>query len=110
MTRRPPRSTLFPYTTLFRSLELVLLFEVRRPGLPEDRLAEPERSRATRVALGVVAQQALELDARGGPVLVAQVALPQQVDRFVDFGAAAIVLDVGLEQVDRNGPLPLGHE
>src|SRR5256885_7414207 len=24
MIRRPPRSTLFPYTTLFRSLELVL--------------------------------------------------------------------------------------
>src|SRR5438093_2849128 len=29
---------------------------------------------------------------------------------LVDFGAAAIVLDVGLEQVDRNGPLALGHE
>src|SRR2546422_3166525 len=25
MIRRPPRSTLFPYTTLFRSIELVLL-------------------------------------------------------------------------------------
>src|SRR3989454_2592556 len=28
MIRRPPRSTLFPYTTLFRSLELLL----ERPG------------------------------------------------------------------------------
>src|SRR5688572_33496254 len=27
MIRRPPRSTLFPYTTLFRSGEHVLLFE-----------------------------------------------------------------------------------
>src|SRR3712207_7717639 len=26
MIRRPPRSTLFPYTTLFRSLTFVLLF------------------------------------------------------------------------------------
>src|SRR2546427_9508084 len=29
MIRRPPRSTLFPYTTLFRSLHLA-------PGTPED--------------------------------------------------------------------------
>src|SRR5258705_1629014 len=28
MIRRPPRSTLFPYTTLFRSLLLVSLFEL----------------------------------------------------------------------------------
>src|SRR2546422_4901197 len=32
MIRRPPRSTLFPYTTLFRSLELRL--ERRRDALP----------------------------------------------------------------------------
>src|SRR5205823_9605341 len=35
MTRRPPRSTLFPYTTLFRSLGLNELFAV---NLPEDEL------------------------------------------------------------------------
>src|SRR2546429_5727164 len=28
MIRRPPRSTLFPYTTLFRSYEYVLVFEL----------------------------------------------------------------------------------
>src|SRR3712207_8281736 len=39
MIRRPPRSTLFPYTTLFRSLLLVAL-EVDRVGRP--RLALPE--------------------------------------------------------------------
>src|SRR3712207_7970656 len=31
MIRRPPRSTLFPYTTLFRSLEARLLDVRRRP-------------------------------------------------------------------------------
>src|SRR5256885_9094679 len=40
MIRRPPRSTLFPYTTLFRSHETVLptpaLFENRRRDLPND--------------------------------------------------------------------------
>src|SRR2546426_4906501 len=30
MIRRPPRSTLFPYTTLFRSLELLRRLEWRR--------------------------------------------------------------------------------
>src|SRR6266705_58556 len=42
MIRRPPRSTLFPYTTLFRSLEDVRV-EVDQPG--RDRLARDlERS------------------------------------------------------------------
>src|SRR5256885_5882288 len=30
MIRRPPRSTLFPYTTLFRSLETVIELHIRR--------------------------------------------------------------------------------
>src|SRR6266850_1628814 len=36
MIRRPPRSTLFPYTTLFRSLRLGLAEKVRNAGLPAD--------------------------------------------------------------------------
>src|SRR5256885_3127947 len=32
MIRRPPRSTLFPYTTLFRSLRLPVVVRVRRLG------------------------------------------------------------------------------
>src|SRR3712207_7447460 len=43
MIRRPPRSTLFPYTTLFRSQEAVL--EVHEPRVPERRAAQ-ERIRA----------------------------------------------------------------
>src|SRR2546421_5222175 len=31
MIRRPPRSTLFPYTTLFRSLRLALPLEPKKP-------------------------------------------------------------------------------
>src|SRR5438105_12005638 len=42
MVLRPPRSTLFPYTTLFRSQELLLLvYELNRSGL----LAENEKIR-----------------------------------------------------------------
>src|SRR2546429_1123075 len=40
MIRRPPRSTLFPYTTLFRSLRPAPLRDHQRletkPGLPDD--------------------------------------------------------------------------
>src|SRR3989475_1338603 len=32
MIRRPPRSTLFPYTTLFRSLSVAALGRAARPG------------------------------------------------------------------------------
>src|SRR3989454_4314808 len=39
MIRRPPRSTLFPYTTLFRSLQRVGL--VRNVGGDEQHLARP---------------------------------------------------------------------
>src|SRR2546430_13147509 len=31
MIRRPPRSTLFPYTTLFRSWSLVMVGELHKP-------------------------------------------------------------------------------
>src|SRR5256885_12257277 len=35
MIRRPPRSTLFPYTTLFRSLKSVDLPTLGRPTMPQ---------------------------------------------------------------------------
>src|SRR5260221_10624192 len=55
MIRRPPRSTLFPYTTLFRSPAATLCEWAERAGaaLPEDRLeillepAGPNERRAT---------------------------------------------------------------
>src|SRR2546430_5136992 len=58
MIRRPPRSTLFPYTTLFRSLQ-----DVRVAGGPLDRLPELDRVvmgdtapvHGRRVRLGAVA-------------------------------------------------------
>src|SRR5688572_31607984 len=46
MIRRPPRSTLFPYTTLFRSNELSSLEEARANGFafdPEGKAPAPLR-------------------------------------------------------------------
>src|SRR3712207_7398453 len=62
MIRRPPRSTLFPYTTLFRSAESELrglgLFQVDLPGggEPEGRL----RGGAGRPGRGVGVGQVLD--------------------------------------------------
>src|SRR3712207_7083174 len=46
MIRRPPRSTLFPYTTLFRSGPVVpqRLADAARPRLRHRRRAHPRRS------------------------------------------------------------------
>src|SRR5438876_6413307 len=48
--RRPPRSTLFPYTTLFRSLEAKAL----RVGREHDEAARGEQPRAAVDELGVI--------------------------------------------------------
>src|SRR2546429_4167423 len=50
MIRRPPRSTLFPYTTLFRSFAIVQSFMAHHQGmslvaLGERLLGDPMRSR-----------------------------------------------------------------
>src|SRR2546430_16258143 len=44
MIRRPPRSTLFPYTTLFRSLAIVLDTDSRLLTTGLDRFTLPPRS------------------------------------------------------------------
>src|SRR5256885_7284380 len=42
MIRRPPRSTLFPYTTLFRSMPLPCsVMSVRRPAMLHDGTSRP---------------------------------------------------------------------
>src|SRR2546429_6755176 len=47
MIRRPPRSTLFPYTTLFRSCELAVVRGLQQPPAlgEEARLDRPRRAR-----------------------------------------------------------------
>src|SRR3712207_9313783 len=62
MIRRPPRSTLFPYTTLFRSLD-ALGVRVLRGGEPA--LGEPEL--AEQVVEGLLRDRAIALVARDEP-------------------------------------------
>src|SRR5262247_3632074 len=74
MIRRPPRSTLFPYTTLFRSLPAV-----RRGGLrggPGRRAVREERPRLPRLHHASLAERPggarRRGDPRGGDVVVAE--------------------------------------
>src|SRR2546430_10309005 len=50
MIRRPPRSTLFPYTTLFRSLQRVELALVHRVRLQPQQLGDLGRRQPVQVA------------------------------------------------------------
>src|SRR2546429_4698381 len=61
MIRRPPRSTLFPYTTLFRSATLGYLFLRRRDGHGK-RLLRPTRSPQS--AIGRSEEHTSELQSR----------------------------------------------
>ena len=66
MIRRPPRSTLFPYTTLFRSIHGVLSFAVsqRTPEI------------GVRIALGARGADILAMILRQGVLLAAAGVLP----------------------------------
>src|SRR5256885_11190663 len=52
MIRRPPRSTLFPYTTLFRSFRHRWLLRTQSSGTRPDRLGDDEFDHASRAAVG----------------------------------------------------------
>src|SRR5438477_3428865 len=50
MIRRPPRSTLFPYTTLFRSIRCQGDLEIHRVSLDQYRTLSERRGGGSRVA------------------------------------------------------------
>src|SRR5256886_8799399 len=78
MMRRPPRSTLFPYTTLFRSHLSAACREQRRVSAKHLRL----------IALGLVVLLLLwggsELLSRGSDSVTGSLALPALSDKDVD--------------------------
>src|SRR3712207_8499222 len=59
MIRRPPRSTLFPYTTLFRSLHQTARLRVRQARVDHVREPAPPRLRGPRGKLEEVRQALL---------------------------------------------------
>src|SRR5256886_12938909 len=96
MIRRPPRSTLFPYTTLFRSYGAALQRMARaapeRAATPDgDHPTEPDR----------IVAMALEIDAVNPHVLAA-------ADRVVREGRLGQLLDALAEVPESQGAGPEG--
>src|SRR2546430_17386340 len=91
MIRRPPRSTLFPYTTLFRS---------------KVALVEIVRARVREVRLPVVAGGAVPPEAPHGPG-VAGVVLIGAVDVRTDRGAVLTGIDGDIHLSDDGDPSPI---
>src|SRR5258706_7320242 len=68
MIRRPPRSTLFPYTTLFRSLRWAVLLdkpEQRRVGLEPDYFGFRTASNGLWVGYGLAASNGMGRNEKG---------------------------------------------
>src|SRR2546427_12553277 len=89
MIRRPPRSTLFPYTTLFRSSEVLATpHVVLYPGIPgyeDDFLIRADKNPNTRGA------QDMGLPA---PATAAQLAALAQA---IDQGAITVLYTIGVD-------------
>src|SRR5438093_4708984 len=94
MLRRPPRSTLFPYTTLFRSATGVRVGGVLS-GRVEWVLVESSQGSISTNGSGVVTSDLGDL-AVGGEATVKVVVVPREL------GALTNVMSVAAEQADVN--------
>src|SRR5437870_2200196 len=95
MRRRPPRSTLFPYTTLFRSVEGFVGEEVGRAVAAVDRL-------------GLLAREHLgPRDLLPPPVGLLHGGVQHAHGRAPDVGAGAVALDERDDRVVRDAELPV---
>src|SRR3712207_9512827 len=86
MIRRPPRSTLFPYTTLFRSIGLVVIVTERIPRRDVAQMVEFAAQHDARIigpnCLGIVVPDVVKMGGIGGPARnAAQAYTPGPVDR-----------------------------
>src|SRR3989449_11522286 len=107
MIRRPPRSTLFPYTTLFRStvLDDVIHVTLEERVCPEALLDVVEERDVLGIVEVVDGEQPL---ARGDPLLRERHGARLLVDDVVAF---LLRLDLGkLAFDDRRRPLELGND
>src|SRR3712207_7410520 len=99
MKRRPPKSTLFPYTTLFRSEEAGAVVEEADPGLPDTRAVfdrvwgvglarlvstiPPERRELLDAGLSEVRSEEHTSELQSRQYLVCRLLLEQQTHFFV---------------------------
>src|ERR1043166_6521671 len=104
MIRRPPRSTLFPYTTLFRSRDrhVVREVEVVQPCLVPIERARSETGGAELFAVGINRRR------RGVECLATGEQLAGMI-QIVDIDLESASADL-VEKTARNGIPPLRHD
>src|SRR3970040_2566969 len=90
MIRRPPRSTLFPYTTLFRSWQisptLTPRLEPSAPGREEERLRSEEHTSELQSPMHLVCRLLLEKKDKTDRAGAAGLQSPARVPRFGALG------------------------
>src|SRR3712207_7700870 len=105
MIRRPPRSTLFPYTTLFRSLWRLARENVRELGrvAREDRIAAPQIKRLMGLQEGLLESWEL-LPEEYRPLLDEDIfTIVGEVEAAMRLARRRAALRRHLESVDRRG-------
>src|ERR1017187_3721189 len=100
MIRRPPRSTLFPYTTLFRSHDVLPVDDIGRADRGDDALSHRHHLGAV-VADRGDHRELVAAEPRYQVVAAQRVRQAQRdvADQFVAYGVAERVVDV-LEMVE----------
>src|SRR5438445_419343 len=111
MLRRPPRSTLFPYTTLFRSFDLRVDVDVSACAEEEYRVFPDEQivvmlSRAAIVFFGYVSTE--DVAKRAGELATAYSPYVVNVLTFGPVGAQEVLLQVKFAEVDRSALTQMG--
>src|SRR2546427_3939336 len=109
MIRRPPRSTLFPYTTLFRSFAVPVQVEGRkwgtiRVGLSKQRM-EAEIGK-TRLELGALSLAVLLLGGVAAALMARRIARPMQQ---LAEGAAAVSPGELAQRIEPTTPDEIGR-
>src|SRR3712207_6862069 len=101
MIRRPPRSTLFPYTTLFRSGEGPRLHPLDARGSRDDRsfrarpAADPRRQRAATpppAALGTGDRKSTRLNSSHANISYAVFCLKKKKNKNYNYISSSIIL------------------
>src|SRR5438093_172115 len=104
MIRRPPRSTLFPYTTLFRSLDMPRARPVGRHGLATPRAPRRAADLQLHVAhLGVAVEPDVVERGAGGAAHL------RPADELADVDGEGRTGVLGLAVQDRLGHNGVGH-
>src|SRR2546427_6743600 len=95
MIRRPPRSTLFPYTTLFRSRDRLLAAQAHRPAARR-RCAQRGQAHAARAALPAPDRKSTRLNSSHSQISYAVFCLKKKKTTHAEMDREVEILKVDM--------------